>query len=78
MEKINALTIDQLYGILTKLRNAGLGGKHILLSNDDEGNGYHEMFYGVTPPSKDMFYFGDELPFGVSPEEALKNYVILG
>lgn len=78
MATTKAMTIDQLYTILGKLRRAGLGNKRILLSDDDEGNGYHEMFFGVTPPSEDMFYFGSELPFGVTLEDAMKNYVIVG
>lgn len=78
MATIKALTVDQLLAHLVQAHKAGLGGKHILLSNDDEGNGYHEMFYAMTPPDKDMFCFGGELPFGLSVEEVLKNYIILG
>lgn len=77
-----ALTIDELYRDLGKLRKAGLGGKKILISQDDEGNGYHELFYSVTTDIK-SFGFGEGwaagmLPYGVSPEDAEEDYVILG
>lgn len=77
MATIKALTVDQLLAHLVQAHKAGLGGKHILLSDDDEGNGYHELFFGFTPPEKGMFDYGG-LPYGLSEKEVLKNYIILG
>jgi len=77
MAKISAMTVDELFALLLKAHKAGLGGKHILLSDDDEGNGYHELFFGLTPPEEGMFdYCG--LPFGLSEKEVMEKYVILG
>lgn len=78
---MNAITVNDLYNSLKKAIDAGFGDKKILLSNDDEGNGYHECFFVLTSDIG-SFGFGDRfapsLPFNVSPEDAEKNYVIIG
>lgn len=76
------ITVDELYKALGQARKQGFGKKKILLSNDDEGNGYHQCFFTVATNVKD-FGFGDRwgagmLPYGVSPEEAENEYVIIG
>ena len=80
--KNQPLTISELYRDLGKLIKAGYGDKKILISQDDEGNGYHQLWYSVTTDIK-SFGFGDGwaagmLPYGVSAEDAEKEYVILG
>lgn len=74
---MQTITVDELYRALAKARKDGFGDKKILLSNDDEGNGYHECFFTVsTEPGK----FGlscNDLPYGVEPED-LDDYVIIG
>jgi hypothetical protein len=49
-----------------------------MISRDDEGNGYHELFFGISDPTK---IFGGkyppELPYGVNSTN-LKEYVVLG
>lgn len=79
---MGTITVDELYKALAQARKDGFGGKKILLSNDDEGNGYHECFYTVATDVK-AFGLGEAwavgmLPYGVSPEEAEKDYVIIG
>lgn len=76
---MKALTIDDLYKNLSELRKQGLGKKHILISSDDEGNEYHELFYLVSPDAKSFFgdKYGPFLPYGVEYED-LDDYVILG
>ena len=32
----------------------GLGEKKIMISRDDEGNGFHTLFYGFTTDKKDI------------------------
>ena len=76
------MTINELHRDLGKLIKAGYGNKKILISQDDEGNGYHELFFSVNTDVK-SFGFGDSwavgmLPYGVSVEDAEENYVILG
>ena len=79
---METITVDELYNALGQARKAGFGSKKILLSNDDEGNGYHECFYTISTDVK-SFGFSDVwaagmLPYGVSPEDAENNYVIIG
>lgn len=76
---MKAFTIDDLYKNLAELRKQGFGKKHILISADDEGNGYHELFYLVNPNAREFFggAGGALLPYGVE-EEDLDDYVVLG
>ena len=78
---MTALTINQLIALCKEAKKNGLGEKKILISNDDEGNGYHELFFGVTTNLADMFTpnsYSPELPYGVNHDTAIKDYVILG
>jgi len=76
-KKTKAITIEQLYKECVKQIKAGNGKRHVLLSNDDEGNGYHELFFGFTPTEKCV---SDDylLPYGVTMQEAEKGYIVLG
>lgn len=69
------LTIDELYSILRTERTKGNGKKKIMISTDDEGNGYHPLFFGVTPITEDFSY---STFYGVSFEDAKNDCVILG
>ena len=42
------LTVKQLFECCKKQIALGNGDKHILISDDDEGNGYHTLFYEFT------------------------------
>lgn len=75
-----AFTIEQLAKMCESEIKNGNGKKRILLSNDDEGNGYHELFYAFTP-TDEIFLPNHSmcgLPYGVSYEDAIKRYVVLG
>ena len=71
-----ALTIDELYKALAAERKKGNGKKRIMLSDDDEGNGFHQCFYAVTPITENFAYanFG----YGVSLKKAMEEFVIIG
>lgn len=43
------LTVKQLYSECKKQIDAGNGDKVIMISQDDEGNGYHYLWYSFTP-----------------------------
>ena len=75
----NVFTIQDLYAMLQAQMKMGNGHKKILLSDDDEGNGYHPMYFGVTPMSKFRKEYL-ELAFlhGVSVDDAKENYIIIG
>ena len=74
---MQTVTVDELYRALAKARKDGFGNKKILLSNDDEWNGYHECFFQVCTNPKSLGLSCNDLPYGVEPED-LDNYVIIG
>ena len=75
MEK--ALTIKELHSALGNAIKDGYGDRKILLSSDDEGNSYHEMFFAMSM-ARDCVSSDSQLPYGVTLDEANNEYVILG
>lgn len=76
--KEKGITIIQLYLECARQINAGNGKRHIIISGDDEGNSFHELFFGFSP-CKDAIGDDDYLyPYGVTPEQAEKEYITLG
>ena len=49
---MDILTVKQLCAVLVDECKKGNGSKKILISDDDEGNGYHGLFFGCTPTKK--------------------------
>jgi hypothetical protein len=74
---MSTITVDKLYKALGQARKQGFGKKKILLSNDDEGNGYHECFFSVATNPEEFGLSYNDLPYGVEPED-LGDYVIIG
>ena len=75
-KEFKVLTVNDMLEELKTAKKNGHGNKKILLSNDDEGNGYHLCFYGITP-TKEAIGFA-HLPCSVTREKALKEYIVLG
>lgn len=48
------LTVNQLYEACKAQIAKGNGDKHIIISDDDEGNGYHTLFYLFTDDKVDL------------------------
>ena len=72
------LTINDLAELVNEEIKKGNGTKKIMLSNDDEGNGYHGLYFAFTPTEKIFIgSYPPSLPYGVKSEE-LKDYVVLG
>ena len=69
------LTVNELIEELLSAKARGLGNRKILLSDDDEGNGYHKMFFSVTEITDDLLY-GVHLM--ESKEKLKKEFVVLG
>lgn len=42
------ITVRELYQFCGEQLRKGNGDKYVLISNDDEGNGYHTLFYQFT------------------------------
>lgn len=45
---MNGITVKTLKKLVDEQIKLGNGDKEVLLSCDDEGNGYHTLFYGFT------------------------------
>lgn len=53
------VTVKQLLKLCQQQVAKGNGDKIIVLSNDDEGNGYHEMIYHFTENVAENDLWGD-------------------
>lgn len=45
---MKVITVEGLFLICKEQIKAGNGSKKIMISDDDEGNGYHYLFYCMT------------------------------
>ena len=61
-------------------KDHSLAKKHILLSDDDEGNGYHELFFGLTTgqDAVECVSFSNGISSVDINSIDLNDYVILG
>ena len=69
MDIRQGMTINELYKACREQIKQGNGDLHIMISSDDEGNSYHELFYGFT--SSALMEFSNpimtcSLPYGIS------------
>lgn len=73
------LTVEALYKSLGRLVKAGQGNKKIVISDDNEGNGYHGCFFATTSDPKAVSSVIN-LSNGLndSEETDCKNIVIIG
>jgi len=46
---MDQMTVKELFDLCKKEIKDGNGDKNIVISDDNEGNGYHGLFYGFTP-----------------------------
>ena len=74
MERMNyPLTIDELIAEAIKAKKKFGGNKYVLISNDEEGNGYHECYF-TFGDGKDLAGSGCFAPYDLE----LEDCVILG
>lgn len=71
---MDTITVKQLSEACKKMVAKGLGDKKILISSDDEGNGYHELFFLFT---EGYLPDNEQLPFGVDGKN-VGEYIVLG
>lgn len=70
------LTIKDLKRFVDKQMEKGNEDKFIVISDDNEGNGYHGLFYGFTDDVEDIKMLGDMIYDSV--EDNPNKIVILG
>ena len=75
---MKGLTIKQLKKACDKLIKEGKEDKRILISSDDEGNEYHELFFAFNDKLLDEFKDCTYPPFVRVPQEEWDDYIILG
>ena len=74
---MKVLTVEDLFLICKEQIKNGNGDKKIMISDDDEGNGYHYLFYGMTL-GKEM-EDDDCFMMSVSPEfVSIEDTIVLG
>lgn len=50
MERVNfPMTIDELIAAAMEAKKKFGGNKYVLISDDEEGNGYHECYFDFSP-----------------------------
>lgn len=54
---MNALTVRELLKACQQQVTMGNGDKIVLLSNDDEGNGFHTLYFAFTADLKTLTLF---------------------
>lgn len=69
------LTVNELLELCLKQIEKGNGNKHIIISNDDEGNGYHTLFYSFTDDKEELKYI---LEYEHDGTHTVDNCVCLG
>lgn len=69
------ITVKELEKICKQEMKKGNGNKYIYISDDDEGNGYHGLYYGFSnsEETQEIFEFTSVIP--VVPCEEI---IILG
>ena len=73
---METITVKQLLQACKEEVAKGNGDKHILISGDDEGNSFHELFYLFSHLKGEDISYG--LPFVVSEDDVNTKYIILG
>lgn len=69
----NQITVKELLELCREQVKRGNGNKVIVVGDDNEGNGYHGLFFGFT---EDVGDFADEIYD--SCDRYCKNTIILG
>ena len=68
------ITVKKLLDMCNEQVKKGNGNKHILISDDDEGNGFHTLFYGISD-DKESCKYAIELSYD---DHDVNDIVVLG
>lgn len=75
---MKALKVKDLYEIVKQEIDKGNGNKTIMISNDDEGNGYHYLWYAFT--DSETMKQDDTFMWSVDEKnvDTIENTIVLG
>lgn len=68
------ITVEALHRYCESAMIAGNGKKYVLVSNDEEGNGYHECYFGFSEAEDILTLPGVDYPHDIE----IKNCILLG
>lgn len=60
-DKSKGLTVNALCVECIKQIANGNGEKHVQISRDDEGNGFHTLFYGISTEGLNEYDYHDDV-----------------
>ena len=74
------LTLKDLYVAIAEQMRKGNGDKIVLVADDDEGNGFHPIYFSVTPTEGNFTEadFACSNTYGFSPKECMEKCIIVG
>lgn len=73
------LTLNDLFLAINDEIRKGNGDKVVLVADDDEGNGYHPIYFAVTPMDCfDLSSLSCCNLYGIAPADALKKCIVIG
>lgn len=76
---MKALTIKDLYEECKKQMAKGNGNKVIMISNDDEGNGYHYLWYSFADAKEILINEYENMSYMLSDNiSKIEDTIILG
>ena len=71
MSRVNyPMTIDELIAEAKKAKKKFGGDRYVLISTDEEGNGYHECYF-TFGAGEEMLDGCMDAPYDLSPEECV-------
>lgn len=70
---VAGMTVADLFHACAEQMQKGLGGRIVQITNDDEGNGYHTLFFTFSPVSDNATAIEDGLLHddGYMPDEII-------
>lgn len=81
---MNALTVKDLYKMMKKEIDAGRGDFAVLVTDDEEANGYHYLWYApqtITEAEKPVEYMGHKIDMSIPTSKNVaphEKHILLG
>lgn len=73
------ITLKDLYEAIKAQIEKGNGDKIVLVADDDEGNGYHPIYYSITEGETfDEEDLGWVNTYGFTPKEVREKCIVIG